>query len=71
MADPKTLQDFPEMLNARMIAEILGVGYTKSLNLLKYGDLPYLKIGNTFRVHKRNFEKWLEASQKREYLTGS
>ena len=69
MNKSKSLNDYPEMLNVRMLAEILGVGYTKALNIVKYStDLPYLKLGNTYRIHRKNLEKWLELDKKREYM---
>ncbi|MCL2704375.1 MAG: helix-turn-helix domain-containing protein [Defluviitaleaceae bacterium] len=63
----KLLCDYPDVLTPKMLAEILGIGYTKALNVVKYTqDLPTIRIGNTFRIHKGNLEKWLESAQKRE-----
>jgi hypothetical protein len=67
MAFHKLLSDYPEMLNAKMIAEILQVGYTKALNLIKY-HLPYMKFGNTYRVHKGHLESLLKSSHSKEFL---
>ena len=67
MTNYKPLNDYPDMLNAKQIAKILQIGYTKALGLVKY-HLPHLKIGNTYRVHKGNFETWLEVNQSREFL---
>ncbi len=55
----KKLEDLPEVLSANMIAEYLSIGYVKALNLIQYGGIPHLKLGNTYRVAKRNFEVWL------------
>ena len=59
----KNLIDYPDVLNAHMIAEFLDIGYVKALSLIKYGDIPYLKIGNTYRVAKSNFEAWLMSAE--------
>ncbi len=55
----KKLEDLPEVLSANMIAEYLSIGYVKALNLIQYGGIPHLKLGNTYRVAIRNFEVWL------------
>ena len=59
-------QEYPEILNAKMIAGILGIGYVKALNTIQYGGMPYLKIGNTYRVPKKSFVEWLFEKDKRE-----
>lgn len=59
----RTLDNYPDVLDARMIAEYLSIGYVKALNLIKYGGIPYIRIGNTYRVAKRNFESWLMDSE--------
>ncbi|WIF94471.1 helix-turn-helix domain-containing protein [Caminicella sporogenes] len=51
--------EYPEVLNARMIAEILDLGYAKALKLIKYGGMNYIRIGNVYRIPKRNFIEWL------------
>lgn len=61
-----TIKEMNEILDARMICNYLGVGYTKALNLIKYGGLDYIKIGNTYRVTKKAFEEWLFQSGQRE-----
>ncbi len=58
----KNLNEYPEILNARNIAEYLNIGYVKSLKLLKYGNLPCIRIGNSFRVSREAFEKWISSS---------
>lgn len=55
----KRLEDYPEILTARMIAQYLGIGYTKALNLIQYGGINHLKLGSTYRVPKQHFIKWL------------
>ncbi|MEZ7892793.1 MAG: excisionase family DNA-binding protein [Candidatus Wallbacteria bacterium] len=55
----KSLNEYPEILNARNIAEYLNIGYVKALKLLKYGNLPCIRIGNSFRISRAVFEKWM------------
>lgn len=59
-------QNYPEVLTAKMIAEILGIGYTKALHTIQYGEMKYIKIGNTYRVPKQSFIEWLFEKDKRE-----
>jgi excisionase family DNA binding protein len=63
-----TLQQFPEILTAKEISIYLGIGYAKALHLLKFGGIPYIKIGNTFRVSKPKFETWLNQDGQIEVL---
>lgn len=55
----KPLGEFPDVLTAEMIAGYLDIGYSKALNLIKYGGLVHKQIGNVYRVPKRYFEEWL------------
>ncbi|MBS5317678.1 MAG: helix-turn-helix domain-containing protein [Clostridiales bacterium] len=59
-------KDYPEILTAKMIAQILGIGYTKALHTIQYGEMQYIKIGNTYRVPKKSFIEWLFEKDKRE-----
>lgn len=59
-------KDYPEILTAKMIAQILGIGYTKALHTIQYGQMHYIKIGNTYRVTKQSFIEWLFEKEKRE-----
>ena len=54
-----TLESLPDALTARDISVILNIGYVNSLNLIKYGGLPSIKIGRTYRVSKQNFLNWM------------
>lgn len=65
-----SLESLPDILDAKTISEFLSIGYVKSLKLIQYGDIPYLKIGNTYRVSKQNFLEWLNQSGKREIQIG-
>jgi len=55
----KPLDEYPEVLTAREIASYLGIGYAKSLNLIKKGDIPCIRIGNAYKVPRKAFCDWL------------
>lgn len=62
LSDNTKLDDLPEVLTAKMIAKYLSIGYTKALETIRNEGIPYRKLGNTYRVAKRNFEVWLLGS---------
>lgn len=65
---PVSLDDFPDILNPKMIAEYLGISYSRALALIKLGEIPCLKVGNHYKVPKLGFVIWLEEPGYREYL---
>lgn len=60
------LVEFPDVLDAKMISKILRIGYTKALSTIQYGGMDHVKIGNTYRVTKSSFLRWLEEGGKKE-----
>ncbi len=61
----KTYADLPLYLNAKTIAEVLGVSSATSYELLHESDFPTLKIGNRIVVPKEQFIQWVE-----KHITG-
>jgi len=61
-----SLASLPDVLDARDIASVLGIGYVKALRLIRYGDMNYIRIGCAYRVSKDNFINWLNCSQPTE-----
>ncbi|MFT5875020.1 MAG: hypothetical protein ACI8WT_004000 [Clostridium sp.] len=55
----KNLSEYPEVMTAKNIGEYMNISYAKALHLLKYSDLPCLKIGHVFKVSRNVFEAWL------------
>ena len=55
----KKLEEMPEILTARMIADYLNIGYSKALHLIQYEGIQHLKLGSTYRVPKQHFVEWL------------
>ncbi len=56
----KTYNDLPLFLNAKIIAEVLGVSPATSYELLHESGFPSLKIGNRIVVPKEQFIQWVE-----------
>lgn len=57
------LNTLPDVLNAKDIAGVLGVGYVKALKLIQFGNMPYIKAGNTYHVAKKNFIEWVNSGE--------
>ncbi len=56
----KTYDDLPLFLNAKTMAEVLGVSPATSYELLHESGFPSLKIGNRIVVPKEQFIQWVE-----------
>ncbi len=56
----KTYADLPLFLNAKTVAEVLGVSPATSYELLHKSGFPSLKIGNRIVVPKEQFIQWVE-----------
>jgi excisionase family DNA binding protein len=56
----KTVQEYPIILTAKHIMEILGVGKDYAYELMKRKDFPTIKVGKYKRVHRDDFFAWLE-----------
>jgi excisionase family DNA binding protein len=61
----KSLSEYPEIMTARNIAEYMDISYAKALHLLKYGNLPCIKIGHVFKVSRNVFEAWVNEPNKK------
>jgi len=42
-----------------MLANYLGIAYSKALELSRSGDLPCIKVGNHYKIPKAGFIQWL------------
>lgn len=58
------LNQLPDILDAYTIADVLGIGYSKALGLIKYGGIHYIKLGSTYRVSREKFLNWLASDPK-------
>ncbi|MED0675825.1 helix-turn-helix domain-containing protein [Aneurinibacillus thermoaerophilus] len=60
MTQPKTIQDYPMILTAKEIAEILRVSKPTAYELMKRTDFPLLPFeGRIRRVQRDEFFQWL------------
>jgi excisionase family DNA binding protein len=64
---PQKIKDFPEMMSIKDVAKALGVGRSKATQIVKYSDLGYIKLGNSYKIVKSRFVTWVEQEGKREY----
>lgn len=46
------IEEYPDLLDARMFSEIFRISYVKALHIIKYSGIPYLKLGNTYRFSR-------------------
>ncbi|MDD4753755.1 MAG: excisionase family DNA-binding protein [Desulfitobacteriaceae bacterium] len=67
-ATNETLEQIPEILNPRFIAQYLGIGYSKALKLVSSGAMPCIKVGNHYKIPRAGFIEWLHKPGCREYL---
>lgn len=56
----KSYEELPLFLNAKTVAEVLGVSPATSYELLHESDFPSLKIGNRIVVPKEQFIRWVQ-----------
>lgn len=61
----KNLNEYPEIMTAKNIAEYMDISYAKALHLLKYGNLPCIKIGHVFKVSRSVFSAWVNEPNKK------
>ena len=52
--------ELPLFLNARMVADALGVSPSSGYELMREPDFPALKIGSRVVVPKEKFIAWVE-----------
>jgi excisionase family DNA binding protein len=55
------------MMSIKDVAKALGVGRSKATQIVKFSDLGYIKLGNSYKVVKSRFIAWIEKEGKREY----
>ena len=57
----KSYDELPLFLNAKIVAEILGISVAGAYELLHQEDFPVLRIGSRLVVPKENFLSWIES----------
>ena len=57
----KSYDELPLFLNAKTVAEVLGISVAEAYELLHQEDFPVLKIGSRLVVPKEKFLLWIES----------
>ena len=57
----KSYDELPLFLNAKTVAEILGISVAGAYELLHQEDFPVLRIGSRLVVPKEKFLSWVES----------
>ena len=58
----QSYDELPLFLNAKMVADVLGVSPSSGYELMREPDFPALKIGSRIVVPKEKFIAWVERS---------
>ena len=56
----KNYEELPRFLNAKTLAEVLGVAPSSAYELMHEKGFPTLKVGNRLLVEKTKFKEWIE-----------
>jgi excisionase family DNA binding protein len=59
MSDPRSL----EWLSLKDVQQLLGIGRTKTYELVTTGELPAVRIGRCIRVNRTELDEWLRAQR--------
>ena len=57
----KSYDEFPLFLNAKTVAQVLGISQAGAYELLHQEDFPGLRIGSRLVVPKEKFLSWIES----------
>ncbi len=49
------------LLTLSEAAEMIGLGETKTKELLRRGELPRVKIGKSMRIPRSSLQRWIDA----------
>ena len=56
----KNYDELPLILNAKILAEVLGIAPSSAYELMHEKDFPVLKVGNRLLVEKEKFKEWIQ-----------
>ena len=56
----KNYDELPLFLNAKILAEVLGIAPSSAYELMHEKGFPTLKVGNRLLVEKSKFKEWIE-----------
>ena len=60
----KSYDDLPLLLNAKMVAQVLGVSVSSGYELMHDPDFPSLRVRSRMVVPKEQFIQWVNAHAK-------
>ena len=55
----KNYDELPLFLNAKTVAEVLGIAPSSAYELMHEKGFPVLKVGNRLLVEKDKFKEWI------------
>lgn len=55
----KNYDELPLFLNAKIVAEVLGIAPSSAYELMHEKGFPILKVGNRLLVEKDKFKDWI------------
>lgn len=53
------LKDYPDVMNAEQVCEVLGVGMKTCYRILKEGKITSIKVGRAYRIPKAHLLSYL------------
>ena len=56
----KNYDELPLFLNAKILAEVLGIAESSAYELMHEKGFPVLKIGNRLLIEKDKFREWIQ-----------
>ena len=56
----KSYEELPLFLNARIVAQVLGIAPSSAYELMHESNFPVLKVGSRMVVPKEKFIEWVE-----------
>ena len=56
----KNYDELPLFLNAKTVAEVLGIAPSSAYELMHEKGFPVLKIGNRLLIEKDKFREWIQ-----------
>ena len=59
-SDYKSYEELPLFLNAKMVAQVLGIAPSSAYELMHESNFPVLKVGSRMVVPKEKFIQWVE-----------
>lgn len=61
----KNYDELPLFMNARQVANTLGISKTTAYILMSDEEFPSIKIGSRILVERSKFKEWVEKSSER------